>query len=89
MEILNRKTGRFDLGHGKSEVLVGQPNGHDHQERQDSSAGGLVVRTGGAGWRGNPGTGEPHGSGVVGAKQLEVVGREARKMEDRTLVNEG
>lgn len=32
--------------------------------------GWLVIRTGGAGWGGNPGTGDPHGSDVVGAKQL-------------------
>lgn len=28
MKILKRKTGRVDLEHGESEVLVGQPNGH-------------------------------------------------------------
>lgn len=72
MEIFNRKTGRFDLEHGKSEVLVGQPNGHDQQERQDSSGGGwwseLEVLVGEV----TPGLGSPmvvtsrHGSRTAG-----------------------
>lgn len=49
--------------------------------KQDSSGGwGLVVRPGGAGWGGNPGTGESHGSDVMGAEQLGGSGE--RGMQD-------